>query len=120
MRECERQLALLSGRQLDLGRLGLRVEPMPRPVDGEALLVQEITDSPDQQHFVMLVIAPVAAPLDRFELGELLLPITQHVRLHRTEIAHLANREIALGGDRRKRRFSSAVFRHGSRLRPWP
>ncbi len=35
-----------------------------------------------KQHFVMLIVAAVAAPLDRLQLGEFLLPVAQHVRLH--------------------------------------
>ena len=55
-----------------------------------------------------------------FQLRELLLPIPEHVRLDRTQFAHLANREIALGGNGREVGVSSVGFRHGSRLRPWP
>ena len=86
---------------------------MPRAVDREALLVEQVADAPDQQHFVMLVIAAVAAPLYRLELRELLLPVAQHVRLDRAQLADLANREIALGGYRRQvglARLASAWF----------
>src|SRR5215831_15326826 len=57
----------------------IRLEPMARAVDGEALLVEEIPDAADEQDFVVLVVAAVAAPLDRFELREFLLPVTEHV-----------------------------------------
>src|SRR5689334_3533478 len=93
---------------------------MARAVDREALLVEQVADAADQQHLVVLVVAAVAATLHRLELRELLLPIAKHVRLHRTQVAHLANREIALGGDLRKVRLGSAGFRHGWSLRPWP
>jgi hypothetical protein len=35
----------------------------------------------NQKHFVVLVITPVAAALDGFELRKLLLPVAQYVRL---------------------------------------
>src|SRR6185312_12352104 len=93
---------------------------MPRAIDRESLLVQEIANAANEQNFVMLVIAAIAPPLHRLQLRELLLPVPQHVRFHRTKLAHLANREIALGGNRRQRCLSSAGFGHGSPLRPWP
>ena len=87
---------------------------MARAVDGEALFVQQIADAPDQQDLVMLVVAPVPAPLDGLELGKFLFPIPQHVRLDRTQVAHLANGEVALGGDGRKVGVNSAGIRHDS------
>ena len=89
-------------------------------VDGESLFVQEVADAANQEHFVVLVVAPIAAPLDRLQLRELLLPIAEHVRLDRTQITYLADGEIPLGGDWWKFGLSSAVIRHGWRLRPWP
>src|SRR3954447_16709044 len=62
--------------------------------DGEALVVQEAADLPDDDDVLALVIAAIAAALDGFELRELLLPITQHVRLHAAELADFADREI--------------------------
>ena len=56
------------------------VEAMAGATDGKPFVIQQLTDAADQQHFVMLVIAAVTAPLDRFELGEFLLPVAQHVR----------------------------------------
>src|SRR6186997_1836105 len=93
---------------------------MARSVDRESLLVKQIPDSANQENFVVLVIAPVAAALDRLQLRELLLPISQHVRLDRTEVTHLADGEVPLGGDGWKLGLNSTVVRHGSRLRPWP
>ena len=111
--------------QSDVGRRGRRrgdvgLEPMARAVDRESLLVEEVADAADQQHLVVLVIAAVAAALDRLQLRELLLPIAEHVRLDRTEVTYLADREIPLGGDGWKLGLSSTVIRHGSQLRPWP
>src|SRR6516165_4666539 len=80
---------------------GVVLQPMAGAVDGEALLVEQVADAPDEQDFVVLVVAAVAAALDRLELREFLLPVTEHVRLNRTEVADLADGEIALGGDRR-------------------
>src|SRR5690606_29196455 len=53
----------------------------------------------------VLVVAAVASPLHRLELGEFLLPVAQHVRLDPTQLADLADREVALGGDRRQDRL---------------
>src|SRR5579863_3539967 len=68
--------------------------------DGEALLVQEAADLADHQDVVALVIAAVAAAFHGFELGELLLPVAQHVRLHAAQVADLADGEVALPRDR--------------------
>ena len=35
-----------------------------------------------QQNFMVLVVAAIAAPFDRLQLGELLLPVAQHMRLY--------------------------------------
>src|ERR1700751_5591146 len=79
----------------------VRFEPVPRAIDRESLLVEEIPDAADEQNFVVLIVAAVAAALDRLELREFLLPIAEHVRLDRTQVADLADGEVALGGDRR-------------------
>ena len=78
-------------------------EPVARPADRESLLVKKFANPPDQQHLMVLVIAPIAAPLHRLELGEFLLPVAQHIRLDAAQLAYLADREVAFGGDRRKR-----------------
>ena len=60
----------------------------------------------------MLIIATITTPLDRFKLGEFLLPIPQHMRLDATQFAHLTNGEITFGGYRRQgsqHGFSSAI-----------
>ncbi len=71
------------------------------PVIVESLLVQQRTDLADHQHVVALVVAPVAAPLDRLEVGELLLPIAQHMRFDPAQLADLTDGEVALGRDDR-------------------
>ena len=70
-----------------------------RAADGEALLVQKATDAADHQHFVVLVIAAVAAPFHRTQLCKLLLPITEHMRLDTAKLAHLTNSEVAFCGN---------------------
>src|SRR5664279_914396 len=77
-------------------------EPVARAADREALLVEELADAPDQEHLMVLVVAAIAAPLHRLELGELLLPVAQHIRLDAAKLAHFADREVALGRDRRE------------------
>src|SRR4051812_16650961 len=71
----------LAGRSCVPARLGrLRhdfIQPVARAADGEALIVQKIPNAPDQQNFMVLIITPVAAPLDGLQLRELLLPIAQ-------------------------------------------
>src|SRR2546426_396715 len=84
-----------------------------------AFSVEQLADAADEQHFVVLVIAPVAASLHRLELGELLLPVAQDVRLHPAQLAHLTDGELALGGNRRKFSFPAALL-HGAPSRPWP
>src|SRR5579884_3096087 len=54
-------------------------ELVARAGDREALVVQQAADLPDDDHVLPLVVAPVAAPLDRLQLRELLLPVAQHV-----------------------------------------
>jgi len=49
--------------------------------DGESLFVQQLADTTDQQDFVMLIVATIATPLDRAQLGEFLLPVTQDMCL---------------------------------------
>src|SRR5450759_3134973 len=77
-------------------------ETVTRSVDGKAMLIEQFADATDEQHFVVLVITAVATALERLELRELLLPITQQVRFDAAQIAHLANGEITLGGNRGK------------------
>src|SRR5574340_117898 len=86
-------------------------QAVARAVDGETLFVEQIADAANQQHFMMLVVAAVAAPLDGSELGELLLPVAQHVRLHAAQVTHLADGKIAFG--RYGRQFSLwQIFQH--------
>ena len=65
----------------------------------------------------MLWVAPVTAALDRLQLGELLFPVAQDVRLHRTQLANLTDREVTLARDRRQLKIISG-FQHT--LPPWP
>src|SRR5437762_73080 len=108
-----------AARPLSRHKMYSLVEAVARPADGEALFVEQLADAADEQHFVVLVIAPVAAPLHRLQLGELLLPVAQDVRLHPAQLAHLTDGEVALGGDRRKFSFPAALL-HGAPSRRWP
>ena len=74
-------------------------ESIASPADGEALLVQQVANAANEEHLMVLVVAPVATPLHRLELRELLLPVAQHIRLHATQVADLTDGEVALGGD---------------------
>src|SRR5690606_26023692 len=88
-----------------------------RAADREALVVQERADLPDHQDILTLVITPVTAALDRIELGELLLPVAQHVRLYRAQFADLTNGEVALA--RYGRQFVVMTwFQHMPQLSP--
>ena len=83
--------------------LGGLAKPVAGAADRETLFIEKITNPSDKQHLVMLVIAPVAPPLHRAQLRELLFPIAQHVRLDATQFTDLTDREIALGRYRRER-----------------
>ena len=49
-----------------------------------------------------LLEAAVAAAFQGFELGKLLLPVPQNMGFDPAELAHLADREVTLAGDRRQ------------------
>ena len=78
------------------------IQSIARAIDRKALLVQQLANTPDQQYFMVLVITTIAASLDWLELRKLLLPIAQHVRLDRAQVAHFANGEVAFGRNRRQ------------------
>ena len=61
---------------------GKMIQAAARTADGETFFIQQLADTTDEQHFMMLVVAPVSAPFDRFKLGKFLLPVTQHMRLY--------------------------------------
>src|SRR5512145_2478983 len=95
------------------------VQPIARAADREALLVQELPNAADEQDLVVLVVAAVAAPLHGLQLGELLLPVAQHVRLDAAQLAHLADGEVALRRNRRELSFP-ATWLHDAPSRPSP
>ncbi|CAG9197790.1 hypothetical protein BVI2075_230198 [Burkholderia vietnamiensis] len=86
-----------------------RIEAIARAVDREPLFVQQLANPPNQQHFVMLVIPAVTAPLHRPQLRELLFPVAQHMRLDPAQLADFADREVALRGNRRQDDFLNRV-----------
>jgi len=90
---------VVAGGLLDVGVAG---ELLTGATDGEALLVEQAPDLADGEHVLALVVATVAAPLYRLELGEFLLPVAQHVRLDVAQLADLTDGEVALAGDRRQ------------------
>src|SRR5450830_205428 len=103
------------GDRVDLLFNEMAVELVARTADGETLLIQQLANAPDQQYFMVLIIAPVATPLDWFELGKFLLPVAQHMRLDATKFADFTDGEVAFGGNRRQnyhRRLVDA-FVHG-------
>lgn len=69
-----------------------------------SLFVQQAADLADQQHVFPLVIAAIAAPLDRLELVEFLLPVAQHVGFDAAQLAHFADGEVFLRRDFRQYR----------------
>ena len=75
------------------------IETIARAADGETLFVEQFADVAYQQDFVVLVIAPVTAALDGFELGELLFPIPQHMGFYAAQFADFADGKVAFRGD---------------------
>ena len=89
---------------LALVEIHLRVvagEAVSGAADGKPLFVQQAPYLPDDLHILPLIIAAVAAALDRLELREFLLPIAQHVRFDAAQIADLTDGEIPLSRNRR-------------------
>src|ERR1700752_801236 len=86
----------------DVGARLFSGQLVARPADGEALVVEQAPDLANDEYVLALVVAPVAAPLDRLQLGELLLPIAQHVRLDPAKLAHLSDGEVPLAWNRRQ------------------
>src|SRR5262249_39617037 len=74
-------------------------QALTRAADREALFVQQAADLADDQHVLPLIIAAIAAPLDRLQLRKFLLPVAQYVRLHAAKLAHFTDGEVALSGD---------------------
>ena len=97
------------------GFLGL-FELLTRAAKRETLLVEQLANTPYQLDFVMLIITPVAAPLDRAQLRKLLLPVTQHVCFDRTQFGYFAYREVTLV--RNRRQFTPGLEFQGLRLLP--
>src|SRR5690554_8226245 len=46
------------------------------------------------QHILTLIVAPIAAPLDRRQLGKRLLPLPQHAGVDRAGLADRTNGEV--------------------------
>src|SRR5882757_1990190 len=92
-------------------------ETIAGPANGKTLLVQQAANLPNDQHVLALIVAPIAAALDRLELWEFLLPIAKHVGFDAAQIAHFADGEIAF--PRNRRQFAIvAWFQHMPRRAP--
>jgi len=105
---------------LTLIEINLRIvarEPIAGSADGKALFIEQAAYLANDQHILALIVAPVAAAFDRLELREFLLPIAQHMRLDAAQIAHLADREVALPRNRRQIAIV-AWFQHMPRRAP--
>src|SRR5690606_35647066 len=50
--------------------------------DCKTLIVKQCADLADCQYILSLIITAITTPLNRLQLGKLLFPITQHVRLY--------------------------------------
>src|SRR5579859_1986323 len=112
--------AHLMNQLLALIQVDLRIvagEPIPGSADGKPLLIQQAANLPDDQHVLALVVAAVAATLDRLELWKFLFPVAQYMRLDAAQIAHFADGEIALPRDRRQLAII-AWFQHMPRRAP--
>src|SRR5687768_12179767 len=59
-------------------------QPVACTADGETFNIEQAADLANQYDVVALIVTPIAPPFDRLQLGELLLPIPQDVRLDRT------------------------------------
>ena len=57
-------------------------QALARTADGKAVFIQQVADLAHHDHILALVIAAITTPFKGRELGELLLPITQYVRLY--------------------------------------
>lgn len=73
------------------------LEPVARTANGEALVIEQVADAAHHQHFMVLVVATIAAALHGAQLRELLFPVAQDVRLDPAQLCHLADGEVTLG-----------------------
>ena len=89
---------------LALVEIHLRIvagEAVPCAANGESLFIQQAAYLPNDQHVLPLIIPPVAAALDGFELREFLFPVAQHMRFDAAQVADFTDGEIPLSRDRR-------------------
>ena len=75
-------------------------EAVPCAANGESLFIQEAAYLPNDQHVLPLIVPTVAAALDGLELGKLLFPVAQHMRLDAAQVADFTDGEIPLPRDR--------------------
>lgn len=105
---------------LTLVKIHLRViagEAVPCSANGESLFIQQASDLPNDEHVLALIVPPVAAPLDRLELRELLFPIAKYMRFDAAQVADFTDGEVPLPGNRRQFAIV-AWFQHTPRRGP--
>ena len=89
---------------LTLIQIHLRIvagEAVPCSANGKPLFIQQAPNLPNDEHILPLIIPAVAASLDRLQLRKFLFPIAQHVGFDTAQLAHFADGEVPLSGDRR-------------------
>ena len=99
---------------LAMGNVTLRVisgQALTRATDSEAVFIEQAADLAHDDHILPLIITPVTAPFERLELGELLLPVAQHMRLDIAQVTYLTDSEVALAGNDRQS-VMAAGFQH--------
>jgi len=86
------------------------------------LIVEQLSNPPNQQHFVVLIVAAVSPSLYGLQLREFLFPVPEDMRLYTAQLAHFADREVALRRNKRKRGHGTTVAVHplGSAYRLMP
>jgi len=77
-------------------------KPLASATDREPVFVEKASNLANEHHVLPLIVASISPTLQRRELWKLLLPVTQNVRLHATEVADLTDGEVALSRYRRK------------------
>src|SRR5690606_31966769 len=70
--------------------------------DCKTLIVKQCADLANRQHILSLIITAITTPLNRLQLGKLLFPITQHLRLYSAYLTDFPNGKVALAGNNRQ------------------
>src|SRR5258706_1398066 len=89
---------------LALVEVHLRVvarEAVPCAADGKPLFIQQAPYLPNDQHVLALIVPAVAPALGGPEVREILLPITQHMRVDAPPVPYFTHSEITPSPGRR-------------------